>query len=42
MKYAVEVGSVAMVYIPSFIKIVTAIQELIREIRSQTDSVEIA
>jgi hypothetical protein len=42
MKYAVEVGSVAMVYIPSFIKIGSAIQELIRGIRSQTDSVEIA
>jgi hypothetical protein len=29
MKYAVEVGSVAMVYIPSFIKIGSGIQKLI-------------
>jgi hypothetical protein len=29
MKYAVEMGSVAMIYIPSFIKIGSAIQKLI-------------
>jgi hypothetical protein len=31
MKYAVEMGSIAMIYIPSFIKIVSAIQKLIGE-----------
>jgi hypothetical protein len=30
MKYAVEMGSGAMIYIPSFIKIGTGIQNLIR------------
>jgi hypothetical protein len=30
MKYAVEMGSGAMVYIPSFIEIVSGIQKLIR------------
>jgi hypothetical protein len=29
MKYAVEMGSVAMIYIPSFIKISSGIQKLI-------------
>jgi hypothetical protein len=38
MKYAVEMGSGAMIYIPSFIKIGSAIQKLIRgrEIHTQT------
>jgi hypothetical protein len=31
MKYAVEMGSGAMIYIPSFIKIGSAIQKLIGE-----------
>jgi hypothetical protein len=30
MKYAVEMGSSAMIYIPSFIKIGSGIQKLIR------------
>jgi hypothetical protein len=30
MKYAVEMGSGAMIYIPSFIKIGSAIKKLIR------------
>jgi hypothetical protein len=29
MKYAVEMGSVAMIYLPSFIKIGSGIQKLI-------------
>jgi hypothetical protein len=28
MKYAVQIGSVAMIYIPSFIKIASGIQKL--------------
>jgi hypothetical protein len=39
MKYAVEMGSGAMIYIPSFIKIGSAIQKLIG---GTTDSMEIA
>jgi hypothetical protein len=31
MKYAVDMGSVAMIYVPSFIKIGSGIQKLIRE-----------
>jgi putative Mn2+ efflux pump MntP len=31
MKYAVEMGSVAMIYIPSFIKIGSSIQKLVGE-----------
>jgi hypothetical protein len=31
MKYAVEMGSVAMIYIPSFVKIGSAIQKLMEE-----------
>jgi hypothetical protein len=42
MKYAVEVGSGAMIYIPSFIKIGTAIQRLVRGTRSQAESMVIA
>jgi hypothetical protein len=34
MKHAVEMGSDAMIYIPSFIKIGSGIQELIRGIRT--------
>jgi hypothetical protein len=36
MKYAVEMGSGAMIYIPSFIKIYSGVQKLIRE-GTQTD-----
>jgi hypothetical protein len=39
MKYAVEVGSGAMIYIPSFIKIGSAIQKLIG---GYTDSMTIS
>jgi hypothetical protein len=42
MKYAFEMGSGAMIYIPSFIKIGSAIEKLIGGIRRQTDSMEIA
>jgi hypothetical protein len=35
MKYAVEVGSGAMLYIPSFIKIGSGIQKLIEGIHRQ-------
>jgi hypothetical protein len=36
MKYAVEMGSGAMIYIPSFIKTGSGIQKLIRLIDTQT------
>jgi hypothetical protein len=42
MKHAVKTGSVAMIYIPSFIKIGSAIQTLIGGIRRHTDSKAIA
>jgi hypothetical protein len=42
MKYVVEMGSVAMIYIPSFIKIGSAIQKMIGAIRRHTDKMEIA
>jgi heme/copper-type cytochrome/quinol oxidase subunit 1 len=42
MKYAVEIGSRAMIYIPSFIKISSAIQELMGGIHRHTDSMMIA
>jgi hypothetical protein len=35
MKYAVEMGSGAMIYIPSFIKIGSGIQKMIRGIHRQ-------
>jgi hypothetical protein len=35
MKYAVDMGSGAMIYIPSFIKICSGIQKLIRELHRQ-------
>jgi hypothetical protein len=38
MKYAVKMGSVAMIYIPSFIKIGSGIQKLIGGIHRHTDS----
>jgi hypothetical protein len=42
MKCAVETGSGAMIYIPSFIKIGSAIQRLIGGINRHTDSMQIA
>jgi hypothetical protein len=42
MKYSVEMGSGAMIYIPSFLKIGSGIQKLIGEIHRHTDSMEIA
>jgi hypothetical protein len=42
MKYAVEVGSIAMIYTPSFIQIGLGIQKLIRGIHRHTDRMEIA
>jgi hypothetical protein len=35
MKYGVQMGSVAMIYIPTFIKIGSGIQKLIRGIHRQ-------
>jgi hypothetical protein len=42
MKYAVEIGSVAMIYIRSFIKIGSGIQKLIGDILIHTDGMEFA
>jgi hypothetical protein len=42
MKYAVEMGSGAMIYTPSFIQIGSGIQKLIAGIHRHTDSMEIA
>jgi hypothetical protein len=42
MKYAVEMGSGAMTYIPSFIKIGSGIQKYIGGIHRHTDSMELA
>jgi hypothetical protein len=42
MKYAVELGSGAMTYIPNFTKIGSGIQKLMGGIHSHTDSMEIA
>jgi hypothetical protein len=42
MKYAVEMGSGAMIYIPRFIKIGSGIQKLIEWDTQITDSMEIA
>jgi hypothetical protein len=39
MKYVTEMGSVATIYIPSFIKIGSVIQKLLR---GYTDNMEIA
>jgi hypothetical protein len=41
MKYVVEVGSVAMLHIPSFIKSGSGIQKLIRGIYRHTNSMVI-
>jgi Uri superfamily endonuclease len=40
MKYAVGMGSGAMIYIPSFIKIGSGIQNFIRRMHRHTDSME--
>jgi hypothetical protein len=40
MKYAVEMGSVAMIYIRSFINIDSDIQKLIAETHRHTDNME--
>jgi hypothetical protein len=42
MKYAVEMGSVAMIYIPRFIKVGSGIQKLIGGIYKHTGRLEIA
>jgi hypothetical protein len=42
MKYAVEMGSGAMIYIPSFLKIGSPIQKLIGGIHRPTDRNDIA
>jgi hypothetical protein len=42
MKYAVEMGSGAMIYIPSFIKIGSGVQELIGGILRHTDIMAIS
>jgi hypothetical protein len=42
MKHAVEVGSGAIIYRPSFINSVSAIQKLIRGIHRHTDGIDIA
>jgi hypothetical protein len=41
MKYVVEMGSGAMIYIPSFIQIGSGIQKLIVGIHRHTDSMVI-
>jgi hypothetical protein len=42
MKYATEMGSGAMIYIPIFIKICSGIQKLVRRIHRHTDRRKIA
>jgi hypothetical protein len=42
MKYVVEMGSCAMIYTPSFIKIGSSIRKLVGWIHRDTDSMEIA
>jgi hypothetical protein len=41
MKYAVEMGSGVMIYIPSFVQTGSGIQKFIRGIHRHTDSMEI-
>jgi hypothetical protein len=41
MKYAIEMGSGVMIYIPSFIKIGSGIQKLMGGIHRHTDSMVI-
>jgi hypothetical protein len=42
VKYAIEMGSGVMKYIPKFIEIGLGIQKLIRGVHRQRDSMEIA
>jgi hypothetical protein len=42
MKYALEMGSGAMIYIPSFIKIGSSIEKLIGGIHRHTDCIVMA
>jgi hypothetical protein len=42
MKYAVEMGSDAMIHIPSFIKIGSGIHKSIRGVHRHTENMEIA
>jgi hypothetical protein len=42
MQYAVQMGSGAMIYVPSFVKIGSGIQKLVEWIHRHTDSMEIA
>jgi hypothetical protein len=42
MKYAAEMGSNAIIYIPSFIKIGSGIRKLVRGIHGHTDSMDIS
>jgi hypothetical protein len=42
MKYAVEFGSGAVIYMHGFIQIGSGIQKLLRGMDTQTDSMEIA
>jgi hypothetical protein len=42
MKHAVEMGSGAMIYVPSFIKTGSTNRKLIGEIHGQRDSMKIA
>jgi hypothetical protein len=42
MKYDAEIGPGALIYVPSFKKIDSAIQKFIRGIYKHTDSMEIA
>jgi hypothetical protein len=42
LKYAVEMGSVVIIYIPSFIKIGSGIQKIIGGIYRHTDSMVIS
>jgi hypothetical protein len=42
MKYAIEMGSGVMIYIPSFIKFGSGIQKLIEGIHEHTDSMVIS
>jgi hypothetical protein len=42
MKYAVEMGSSSMIYIPSFINFGSGIQKLVERIHRHTSNTEIA
>jgi hypothetical protein len=42
MKYAVKIGSAAMIHMPSFVKINSAIQKLIGGFHRRTESMETA